>query len=212
MKILKNKWVKGVFKGLLALLSVLILLFLFRYPIMKGLGNYLIYENSLEKADVVFVLSGSPVDRGNEAVAVYNNNFSRKIFCTGSIVPHSFQVLGLGYTEGDLLKKQITKMGIPDSVIVLINQGTSTVEEKEAILSYCLLNEIESCIVITSKFHTKRVKKVFKLDFENEDIQIMIHGAPSSQYNEKKWWENEYGLLAVNNEYVKLVYYWIKGY
>jgi hypothetical protein len=49
----------------------------------------------------------------------------------------------------------------------------------------------------------------FRKRFEQAGIALCIAGAPSTTYNEKLWWAKENGLIMVNNEYIKLLYYWI---
>ena len=53
MKFLKRKWL------LFLLIPVLIigLLYLFRYPMMRAIGNYLVSEDPLENVQAIFVLS-----------------------------------------------------------------------------------------------------------------------------------------------------------
>ena len=46
--------------------------------------------------------------------------------------------------------------------------------------------------------------------FFEKGIEVKVIGASAISYSENKWWENEYGLLALNNEYVKLMYYCFK--
>ena len=61
----------------------LLLLILFRNPLLKATGQFLIYESELKKSEVIFVLSGGGFDRGNEAVKLYEAGWARKIVCTG---------------------------------------------------------------------------------------------------------------------------------
>src|SRR6185295_11421396 len=100
--------------------------------------------------------------------------------------------------------------GVPDSMVQVVSKGTSTLEESDVVLNFCLENNIHSCIVLSSAFHTRRVRSVFKKKLEEKNIKVIICGAPSTSFHDSSWWENEYGLLAVNNEYVKLVYYALK--
>jgi len=37
-----------------------------------------------------------------------------------------------------------------------------------------------------------------------------VQAAPSSEYDVNAWWNSEQGLLMVNNEYVKTLYYLLK--
>lgn len=184
--------------------------FLFRYAILRSIGNFLIVGEEPQKSEILFVLSGSPVDRGTEAVKIYNAGYVRKIICTGGNKPADLSALGLDYFESQLTKSEIIRSGVPDSVVQLISEGTSTREESDVVLNYCMQHNIRSCIVLSSAFHTRRVRGVFKKKFAKENISVTICAAPASGYREDAWWESEAGLISVNNEYVKLVYYILK--
>jgi hypothetical protein len=198
------RWVKWVAVITLVLIVVMAL----RYPILRGLGHALIYEDDLRKADVMFVLSGSPYDRGSEAARLFHQGWiGNKIVCTGAIIPHDLKVLGLQYPESELIRFRLMDLKVPDSLVEVFPVGTSTIEESEAILKYCLEEHIQSIMVVSSKFHTRRIKHVFKRKFRKAGIELTIRGAPSSQYAEATWWKSEGGLLSVNNEYVKMIWY-----
>ena len=72
-----------------------------------------------------------------------------------------------------------------------------------------LKNKIHKIIVVSDKFHTNRINYAFRSIFEEGGIEIVLRGAPNRAYEEQNWWANESGLLMVNNEYVKLFYYYI---
>lgn len=192
------------------LIVVLLASILFRIEILKGFGSFLIYENELKPVTYVFVLSGGPWDRGNEAVKIFKKGFADTLVCTGENIPADFKSLGLGMLESEITQKNILNQQVPEGNILLIKKGTSTQEEADAILQFCKSKKVKEATVLSSKFHTKRIKQVFKKRFEKEGINIIVHGAPSSQYNEMAWWQNEYGLIALNNEYIKQVYYLLK--
>ncbi|MCH8319181.1 MAG: ATP-binding cassette domain-containing protein, partial [Bacteroidetes bacterium] len=99
---------------------------------------------------------------------------------------------------------------IPRASIELLEKGTSTKEEAGYAIQYCLENNVKQAIVLSSKFHTRRVKSIFRPLFEANGVELILRGAPSSVYSEDEWWKTEEGLIMVNNEYVKLVYYFFK--
>jgi uncharacterized SAM-binding protein YcdF (DUF218 family) len=185
----------------------MVVLFALRFPILRGLGNALVYENDLERSEVLFVLSGSPYDRGSEAARLFGDGWAQRIVCTGGIVPPDFKALGLTYRESDLLRQRLLNLGIPDSLIEVLPEGTSTKEEADVILAYCRDKHIRSAMVVSSKFHTRRIKQVFRRKFKKAGIALCIRGAPSTLYQERAWWKSEQGLLTVNNEYVKMLWY-----
>ncbi len=177
---------------------------------MHGAGNFLVCEDSPSTTEIVFVLSGAPQERSLKAAELFKNGFCKKFICTGANHPQDFTALGMDMTEGELTKLDLTRLGVPDSLIEVLKKGTSTAEESEAILNYCLTEKINQIEIVSSKFHTRRVRSVFKEKFSEKNIEVKIIGAAAISYQENSWWENEYGLLSLNNEYVKLMYYLVK--
>lgn len=201
---------KFVWRFLLFISIIGVLLFIFKTPILKGVGNYLIKEHTFENIEYAFVLSGGAVDRGQFAAELYHNNKINQIICTGENQSFDIEVLNLPYLESDLSKMQLLKSKVPEQAIHLLPKGTSTFEEAQYILSFCQQKGLNECVIVSSKFHTRRIYSTFNSLFASNEIDVFIQGAPSSVYNEREWWKNEYGLLTVNNEYIKLLYYWMK--
>lgn len=192
--------------------ALLFVLVLFHAPLLRKAGNYLIDEDPLKKTPVMFILSGDAWDRGNEAVKLYKQGFTQKIVCTGENVPRLFLIAGIPFPESELTQLHLLANGIPASAIELLCKGTSTKEEADYILDYCRQHGLNRVAIVSTKFHTRRIGNTFRKKFNEAGIQLIIHGAPSSGYDENEWWKSENGLIFVNNEYIKILYYWFKGY
>ena len=183
--------------------------FIFRTAILRAFSNYLIVETNCDNMEYAFVLSGGAYDRGNEGASLYHEGKVKHIICIGENQSPDIMALGIDTLECDLTKLQLIHMGVPEVAISLIKEGTSTLEESEIILNFCMAKGLDSILIISSKFHTRRVHQVFTKKFSEEGIYVCIHGAPSSLYDEVNWWKSEYGLIALNNEYLKQCYYLI---
>jgi len=184
---------------------------LFRNTILRNVGAGLISVDTLERADAIFLLGGGSFDRGREAAKLFNEKYADYIICTGGQISGTLKSLNLPYTEA-----MVSKIGMvknhqikPESIIAL-EEGTSTREEAKLILAYCKQRGFLKIIVLSSKFHTRRIINVFKPLFDKNGIDIIVHGAPSSIYKEYEWWKKEEGMIMVNNEYMKHLYYFIK--
>ncbi|MCB9188914.1 MAG: YdcF family protein [Flavobacteriales bacterium] len=192
---------------------------------MRGVGYYLMAETQLEKADAIFVLGGNINDRPVLAAKLYEEGWSEKIIPLGANFDFAQEVL-LGCNPDcmsddcnpckpdALLMQEVLeeKLNIPFEAIVPLPEGTSTKEESDAILKFCKENGYQTIIIVSDLFHLKRISYVFIEKFEKEGIKVILRGAKNSQYNEEFWWQYEAGLIMVNNEYIKLMYYWLKGY
>lgn len=192
---------------------VFLLIFAFRNFILGSFGSFLVKTHEFEYVEFAFVLSGQAFERGNKAAQLYNEGKIGQIICTGANQPPDLAVYESNLLESDLTVMQILKE-VKDTTLIIsaYKVGTSTKEEADAILEYCLQNKIDSVLIISSQFHTRRIYKTFYKKFQKEGIEVLIAGANSNLYDEKLWWKSEYGLIALNNEYIKLMYYFMKGY
>ncbi|MGB1315333.1 MAG: YdcF family protein [Chitinophagales bacterium] len=197
-------------KILLWLFIIIGLLFIFRNSILKAIGNFLIKEDAVEYVEYAFVLSGGAYDRGNKAIELLKENKIEKIICVGGNLTPNFKALGIELLESELTRNHILKYVSDSSKIDLIPAGTSTLEESINILLYCRIYDIDEIVIVSSKFHTRRIANVFKSLFKENGIQVYISGAKSSSFNEEEWWKSENGLIALNNEYLKMFYYFFK--
>lgn len=205
---LKIVWRNKLIRFCLIAFFFLLTLYLLRIPIARGMGNFLVVESEKTKTEVTFVLGGSSRDRGAEAAVLYHEGLTDRIVCTGANVPSVLAVLDTVLTEGQLSKIQVLKSGVPESKVDTMYIGTSTMEEGQAILQFCKSKGLKKVTILSSKFHLRRVNGVFSELFEDSGVEFVLRGAPSQSYSEEVWWQSERGLLVVNNEYVKLLYYW----
>lgn len=184
--------------------------YFFRESALRSVATFLIREDSLQDADALFVLSGGGYDRGNEAVNIYRQGYVKSIVCTGGNPVYEFRVFNIDTLESDMTVANLKRQQIPDSVIIVLRAGTSTNEEAAIIFNYCKQHHLKRIMVLSSKIHSRRVKKVFAKQFKGEPTQVLVRGAFSSRYNEMLWWQSEEGLIALNNEWVKTAYYLFK--
>lgn len=201
---------RKLFFLLLTVLLIGVLVYAFRTPILRSFATFLIREDSLQKADAIFILSGGGYDRGNLAARIFDAGWAPKIVCTGGNEMPELCVFNIDTLESDMARANLLQQGIPDSVIVMIRQGTSTKEEAKIIFKYCSVNHLQRIIIVSSRLHTYRVNDVFRKKLKEQGVDLIIRAAPSSRFNELEWWKTEDGLIAINNEWLKTFYYWWK--
>jgi len=189
--------------------SIILLFYLFRYPVLRYAGNRLITEDELQKTEYCFVMGGSSYERGMEAAKIYKDGFAEKFVCLGENIPNLLKITGDTLTEAELSAMNLIKCGIPPQNIITIKKSTSTREEIAEIYSYCSSNHISKLIIVSSKFHLRRIRNEVRKHFDEEKFTVILHGAPAAEYDEEEWWKYEQGMIAVNNEYMKLIWYWL---
>ncbi len=202
-RILRQRWVKW----LLSIFVVIVLLYAFRHQLLRAVGDFLIVEDPVEHADVICVLGGAAVDRGEEAARLYKRGVSDRIICTGESVPGDLEAMGLPFTESDCCARVVVEHGVPAEKVEAFRIGTSTLGEAIALVDRAKHDGVDTVMVVSNSFHLRRIAYVFKRRFADAHITLLLHGAPSRSFNTDSWWAKEEGLMMVNNEYVKLLWY-----
>lgn len=210
VEVLRSKWMRRVLMALSGLLVMILVLWTARRPILRAVGDHLVQEDPLLPVDVVYVLGGGAVDRGREAVRIHHLGLSDRFVFTGADPVADLGIFGLRILGCELSQRVAVDQGLPVQFTSVLPKGTSTQEEALALLQLAIADQVDTVMVLTDRFHTRRVNKVFRQRFADAGITVLVHGTPSGSYVEEAWWESEKGLLMVNNEYVKLLYYTIK--
>jgi uncharacterized SAM-binding protein YcdF (DUF218 family) len=202
----RSRWVRWpVFA-----LALLVMLYLFHRPLLRGLGSWLWCETPLAHADVACVLGGGARERGRAAGALYVQGVADRFICTGVQVPGDVEVLGLAFTESDMTGHQVVRNGVPVDRVTSLRQGTSTQEEADALLPVLKASGADTVIIVSHRFHLRRIRGVFTERYRKSGITVLLHGAPSDVFDEAAWWRSESGMIMVFNEYAKLLYYAVK--
>ena len=127
---------------------------------------------------------------------------------------HEAEEYGLVPDNTSLNVKMLGEFGVPASSIVILKQGegvTSTFEEALSVRHYLEQHtDQKKFILVTSAFHTRRARWIFRKSLDGLAVQIQVAPAPYGTFDVNNWWRDEDGLIYCFNEYVKLIYYWFK--
>lgn len=203
----RKKWLKRGGWTLAVLVLLLFLLFLFRVSILRAIGDHLIVEDPPGEGEVLFVLGGNSLDRGRKAAAIHKKGRVSEVVCLGANVPGVLRVFDIDSSESEITARIVEGEGVPEDRVKVLEKGESTLEEAYACLDHCKKEGVDTAIVLSDKFHLRRVRSVFEPAFRNDSTFLRFRGVSSSRYDESQWWRSEEGMLMVNNEYMKLLYY-----
>lgn len=194
--------------GLLVVLCVSI--YIFKTPLLRGMGSFLSVETTEAPTPCLVILGGNSFERGMAALPWIQSGRADHIVCTGGNIPSALLALDTVLTEAQLTQRFLVARGVDAGQITLLENNTSTFEEAEALKVWCTAQDVERITVLSSHFHLKRVRRVFKQVFEETSVEVDYTAAAPLNYDTNFWWQSEEGLIMVNNEYMKHIYYWWK--
>lgn len=193
---------KKLFLVLFVLLSIIVLCFSAPFW-LKKIGSFSISNETLQKADIIIVLSGDDEgQRLRHAFSLYQGGYARKILLSGAT--NLWEETGI-----DLMEKYLIQLGVPQKDILSEKRSESTVEN--ASFSRHLLEErgLKSAIVVTSPTHTRRVSIIFNKIFSPK-IKVMVSSDPNS-FRAEGWWHNSRDRRTVIREYFQIGWYLLIG-
>ncbi|MCW5898423.1 MAG: YdcF family protein [Flavobacteriales bacterium] len=196
--------------SVIGLLLLLTTCWLVRRPLLRAVGDHLITPDPQMRCDAIYVLGGSPLERGLAAAHLLDRGLAPVAYCTGSNIPTVLEAAGFTWNEAELSRMAALRAGADSARVQLLPRGTSTWEESNAIFLHAWMLGHDTITVVSTEFHLRRVRRVFRKRFAKEGMTVLLHGATSDRYDHRQWWRSEEGLLMVNNEYVKLVYYLLR--
>ena len=190
-------------------------LFMFWVVTAPYLAEWLIVEKKLEKADVIFVLSGSAVysERTRKAAEVYRSGASSVL-----LLSDDGELAGWSAAEErnpsfvELAKRSLAEQGVPsESITILDSNVTGTIDEARGFAKMAAEKGYRSVLIVTSAYHTRRALKAFERELAGAKITVGIVSPPPGERTPPPsyWWITPKGWQYVGGEYIKGVYYWL---
>ncbi len=198
---------------LASLLLMLSAAYYFRQPILTGIAKSLVYESEIQPCDVVVVLIGGGERRLERAIELYRAGYAPRILLT---MP---QTLDHGIPSRDLYEMERRQCQAaldyhridPRDVQWGPRPFYSTYSEAVFIHDWMSRHGYDSALIVTGHFQSRRAKWSLDHAFRERDMDIRLIPAPPGLYSATDWWRHEEGIVMVENECLKSLYYRVRG-
>ena len=184
--------------------------------IFPRLGEWLVTKDETAQGDIIVVLMGSVPDRTLGAVEIYQEGYSDKILMINSHMVGYDVLLERGVEvpgDAQLAHMVANSLGVPEEDLLILPAETKSTQDEAIVLrEYLRENEdIDSIILVTSKYHSSRSKKIFGKALKDLDRDITLISSPSEydNFNAKQWWKEREDFKRVVMEYLKYTNYYL---
>jgi len=188
----------GIISTLIALLFLVVLLggiYLARHPILRFAGESLVIEDQLKNSDAIIILSDDNfyADRATRAAELFRQNLAPVVVASGvRLRPNA------GIAE--LMTHDLIERGIPKANILPFPQDAdNTKEEAEFLRKLVQSKNWKTVIVVTSNYHTRRAKYIFKKVFPR-DVSVGIASARDGDFDPAHWYEHRKSIKRFTQE------------
>ena len=180
------------------------------------LARLLVVREPIAKADVIVVMSGSATfrERARHAAALHNDGRAPRIVLTNDYLQSNWseeEQRNPYYYERS--RDELKRAGVPDEKIAVIMVPiTGTYDEVTLVKKYSEASQLNSLIVVTSAYHSRRVLWSFRHVFAGSGKLIGIDPVEPGVETPAlaTWWLHRLGWEMVAKEYAKLLVYWAR--
>ena len=171
-----------------------------RHAWLPDLAYALDVKSAIRPVDVIIILGGGDGDREQYGAALFRKGLAGHVIATGAPVGTDAQAL-------DLVQRGVTRQAI------VLASGTQNTHE-DAVRSRQLMQQYQwrSALLVTDRYHIRRSLWTFRTAFANTSLEVWPAPVVGGWFDATHWWQNESGFVAVDDEYLKLVYYIARGY
>ena len=175
-------------------------------------GRYLQHEDPLQKADAIFVLAGTRIERPLEAVELYKEGFAPVIVLSPGRPEPGERLLrerGIRFPlEVELQRDALVQLGVPAAAVVATaGYVDNTAQEANLLRAMVEANHWKRVIIVTSKYHTRRSAFAFRRGLEGTGAQPLIRASRFDPSDPARWWRNRSDFRFAGSEWQKLIAY-----
>jgi uncharacterized SAM-binding protein YcdF (DUF218 family) len=167
-------------------------------------GRFLTAADPPGRADAIVVLGGGDPNRVYHAVSLFDQGFAPTVVFSGG----QLKDVGLACSSAQLSLEAARELGLPEGAAIIAPEAQSTYDEAVNLRRLSEERGWRALIVVTDPFHTRRAGRTFRALLPG--VTVHVSAAPNPDHDPARWWQNEYGLLAVVDETIKLAFYWVK--
>jgi uncharacterized SAM-binding protein YcdF (DUF218 family) len=185
---------------LIAFAVLVFLLYLARHPLMRLAGNAWVVDEGPVASDAIVILGDDnyPADRATRAAELIKAGWAPRAIASGRYLRPSASIAEL--EEHDLIDR-----GVPRTAIIrLAHRAENTHDEAEAISQFIAAKGWKRIIVVTSNYHTRRLRYICERLFP-PGTALRVVAARDSDFDPDSWWHTRLGVKIFAHELVGMI-------
>ena len=161
-----------------------VLLFLARHPLMRFAAENWVVEDSLRNSDAILLLGDDNfyADRATRAAELFRQGLAPVVVASGRRLRPDFGI-------AELMTHDLIERGVPKNrIIPFAHDADNTIEEAEALEALVAGRKWRSVIVVTSNYHTRRARYIFRRVFP-ASITVLLASAHDGDFEPSDWYD-----------------------
>ena len=203
----KHRWFRRIARLLLLGCVLLLVVYVFRVPLLTGLAEAWVVNDPVTKADAIVILGGGLENRPFAAAKLFHDGVAPLVLYMDVRLSPA-EELGVAMPEKEQTRRILLSNNVSETAMTVIGSNVAnTYDESRAVRAWIEKSGAKSIVIPTDPFHTRRVRWIFARELRGTKTQIHVVAIKPLRYGIEDWWRHEEGLIAFQNEAIKYLYY-----
>jgi uncharacterized SAM-binding protein YcdF (DUF218 family) len=156
------------------------------------------------------VLNGGEETRPFTAAALVKAGFARHVLVTQTaLAPHQEDRIVPPCHE--INHQVLLKRGIAEGdITILPGAAATTFDEATALAVFLAERPHARVLLVTSDFHSRRSRWIFGRTLADQAEHVVLISAPTDEFRQDYWWQDDEGFATILSEYLKLAFYVVR--
>lgn len=179
-----------------------------RYPILEGVGRWLVVDDG-QPGELIVVLVGGDPDRDRLALELYGRGRAREIwFANDRNLPESDPA-----NDAGKMAYRFQQQGVARDRIKLLPSARNTTQEAQRVAErLATLSPAErprSVNVVTTAFHTRRASMIFRKYLSPLGVKVYMAASTDESLPVHEWWMHPRTRSIFTQELAKILFSWL---
>jgi len=180
---------------------------------IRHAGSWLVVDDPLMTSRAIVVLGGQLPFRAVEAARIYSAGAADQVWLTQSGITdeaEALQRMGIEVPGEEVYNRMVLeRLGVPATAVhVLPDRAINTADELRAALKALRGAGGSRVIFVTSKYHTRRVKVLWRV-LAGRSAAPIVRYTPEDPFQPDRWWRSTHDSLSVAREWLGLMNAWL---
>jgi len=207
--------IKRLLTVILVLVLLMVILFLLRFQVARGLGQFLAKKDPLIRCEVIFAPASRPETNFLYAVHLLKEGWGDRLVATApkqspltKKFEEKYELSNCSWTS--ILRQVFEKEGVPLEKLTILEGSVSSFTDCELLHEHWQKHPFQSVIVVTDAPHARRMRMAMDKVFGDREAKIFSCPSFPETPIEDFFAENDDYVLFVFEEYMKIAAYTIK--
>jgi len=179
--------------------------------VARAVGPWLVAVDPLVKSDAILVLDGKTPHRELEAVMLFRAAWAPRIIIShprSDLAEEVRREFELAPPQEGIVRL-LRGAGVPQTAVVRLDRIVdNTLQELEAAFDYARGQGFRRLIIISSPYHTRRVRLIWRTRFERE-LPAVIRATRYEVVDPTRWWRSRRSIEDVTHEIAAIAHFWL---